>query len=193
LFFLEQRAEFAGLKEVWLPVGGPQGFIRYDESTGEARDPFHAYPDLQRDLYEPIRARTGQPFSVVNAIAEDPPANVRRGPGPVISSFSPSPVSGGVQQVLTINGSGFGSFTGSANLFFDDPDDGVGGSFSGITLFHLVSWTDTQILVRVPAGAGTGSFTVRNSAGVDGVSPSALTVDYALSEIASFGLERIFQ
>ena len=125
LFFLEQRAEFAGLNDVWLPVGGPQGFVRYDEFTGEARDPFHAYPDLQRDLYEPIRARTGQPLSGVNVTAEGPPANARRGPGPVISSFSPSAVSGGIQQVLTINGSGFGTVTGSANVFFDNPDDGL--------------------------------------------------------------------
>ena len=193
LFFVEQRNEFSGLIDVWLPVGGQQGFVRYDEFTGEAYDPFHTYPDVHRDLYEPIRARTGQPFSVVNVVENDAPASAQRGPGPVITSFSPNPVSGGVQEVLVINGSGFGTFTASANVFFDNPDDGAGGSFSGISSLHVVSWADTQIQVRVPADAGTGGFIVRDSAGVDGASPSTLTVDYALNEIVSTDLQRIFQ
>lgn len=194
LFFVEQRGSFAGLSDVWLAVGGPQGFIRYDEFTGVARDPFRTYPDLQSDLYEPIRERTGQPLSVVSELAQNPPSNAQRGGLATITGFSPNPVSGGVQQVLTIDGSGFGAtFSGLANVFFDNPDDGPGGSFAGITSSHVVFWSDSQIQVHVPSGAGTGSFIVREPSGSDAVSPSSLTVDYALREIVSTNLERIFQ
>ena len=78
---------------------------------------------------------------------------------PTISSISPARRVVGEQ--LTITGSGFGSSRGSSDVTFD------GGSVAATT---YVSWSATQIVVEVPAGATTGTVTVNiddNSVGSD--------------------------
>jgi RHS repeat-associated protein len=64
-------------------------------------------------------------------------------PGPQVSSISPT--SGVVGTQVTINGSGFQATRGSSSVYFFS-------SLSGT----VVSWSDTQIVATVPAGATTG-------------------------------------
>jgi hypothetical protein len=63
--------------------------------------------------------------------------------GPVISSVSPT--SGPVGTVVTITGSHFGATQGSSTLQF------------GSTSAAPTSWSDTQIIAKVPSAAPTGS------------------------------------
>lgn len=77
---------------------------------------------------------------------------------PAISSLSPTRLQAG--QQLTIHGSGFGSH-GTSSVHFD------GG---GVDASNYISWSNSQIVVEVPAGATTGTVTVNivdNSVGAN--------------------------
>jgi hypothetical protein len=74
-------------------------------------------------------------------------------PTPVISGLSPSSGSAGTQ--VTITGSGFGL-----------TQIGSGVSFTGAGWVSASSWSDTQIVVTVPAGAQTGPVLAKGPTGV---------------------------
>jgi uncharacterized protein YkwD len=81
----------------------------------------------------------------------------RTGGGTTTSPSAPSltslsPTSGPAGTRVTLNGSGFGTSTGSVR-------------FNG-TAASIASWSSTQIVATVPSGATTGPVTVRTSAGV---------------------------
>lgn len=67
---------------------------------------------------------------------------------PVISSIDPD--SGPIGVPVTIHGSFFGSSPGSV-------------TFSGIEAGEVISWSDTEIVARVPAGAVTGPVVVHTA------------------------------
>lgn len=72
---------------------------------------------------------------------------------PAITSISPS--SGAVGTEVTLTGTEFGSFRGSSSV-----------SFGGTQATEYVSWSDTEIKVRVPAGTmGPVQVTVTTGAG----------------------------
>ncbi len=197
LFFVEIRHGHAGRARAFLPHTGSQGFIEY-QRDGSASDPFERFEDVAAALYERIVQRTGQSFIELRPGAPQPSLGAGGGEtdGHSISSLSPGTVRAGIQEVLTINGSGFGTQTGSAAVLFDDADDGVGGTFGLADSEHIISWTDSQIQVRVPnrnggVAAGTGKVIVRDSLGADATSPGDVTVEYALNEILSGVLYRL--
>jgi len=72
--------------------------------------------------------------------------------GPTITSFSPA--SGVAELVVAINGSKFGAVRGTGKVTF--ALDALGGT----TEAAVVSWSATQIKVKVPGGAITGLVTV---------------------------------
>ena len=101
----------------------------------------------------------------------------------VISGFSPSTIAAGQGQVLTINGLGFGTttqsvkFTGNAN-----------GNL--VQAIEFVSWTDSQILVRVPDGAGTGVIQVIVG-GQTAASTNSLTVSYDIWNVIDTSVRQV--
>jgi hypothetical protein len=114
-------------------------------------------------------------------------------PPPVISSISPSTITAGVGQTLTITGSGFGSSRGTGNLSFKNANDG------GVTTVQLdnldwtnATWTNNLISVVLPSNTATGGpggaggvpgsgvVTVTNGLGQSGTSPSALNIECAI-------------
>ena len=77
--------------------------------------------------------------------------------GPQISSISPSRVR--YSQVITIRGTAFGANRGTSRVVFFG--SGIASSS------QYVSWSDTQIRVRVPSGTRTGDLQVVTSGGSD--------------------------
>ncbi len=96
---------------------------------------------------------------------------------PSITAFSPTTLSAGTNQILTIQGSGFGSSPGL--VLFDSPNDGQGGAFALVGGAAILSWSDTQITVNV-TNAGTGRIGVQNSSGQTSFSANNLLVTYAV-------------
>ncbi len=99
------------------------------------------------DVPVPIGATTGNVVVTVGGVASNGlPFTVT--PPPSISSISP--VSGPIGAVVTINGTNFGPTVGTRVS---------GVTFNGVAA-RTNSWSDTQILVPVPAGATTGNVLV---------------------------------
>ena len=189
MFFIVRREAYAGRERVWLPYGSKQGFVSF-RPDGSAVGPFDRFGDVDRELRDAVRQRAGSALTVF----AEPPAvggGTAQGAGPVISSLSPPTVRGGVGELLTISGSDFGTHTAYAAVLFDSPEDGMGGSLVGTSFLHILFWSDTQIMVLVPDGAGTGQVIVRDAAGLDGVSPTNLTVEYGLAEIVDVAVMRL--
>jgi hypothetical protein len=165
-----------------------QGFIGYDLSTLKASTAFTEYSSIVGELYPELRKKIGRSY-----IDKKPSFKIRTLAPAVfsqiasISSFTPVLVTAGTildptNNELTIDGSGFGTGSGSAAVLFDNADNAV-GSTPYTLLWNdplVISWTDTRIRLRVPTAAGTGTFQVRDALGNITTSPSALTVLYSV-------------
>ncbi|WP_151088190.1 IPT/TIG domain-containing protein [Hymenobacter baengnokdamensis] len=191
---------------------GPQGFIRYDLASLTASEPFGRYDNIQNSLYNAVIASAGttyqelEPNSSLSGAASQRATrrqtNALQAVPPTISGFSPASVTAGTSTstsssstgVLTITGSGFGAARGTGYVQFPNADDG-GTSYTQPLASDYLSWTDTQIVVRVPSESasgnttGTGQFQVAldNTGTLVATSPSALTVTYALINVNSSG------
>jgi hypothetical protein len=119
-----------------------------------------------------------------------------------IASFSPQEIVAGDNQILTITGTGFGVFqrstnpgesgTGSTVLFYNgDFVSGVGSTpeYIAASREDILSWSDTEIKVKVPSTnylqgsngpASTGKIIVRNWCNKDDKSGDQLHIPYSL-------------
>ena len=86
-----------------------------------------------------------------------PVMQVSASPSPQITSISPSRAQ--YNQVITIRGTAFGANRGTSRVIFQ------GGKEPSSSQY--VSWSDTRIQVRVPAGARTGNVQVITANGSD--------------------------
>ncbi|MBL7698066.1 MAG: T9SS type A sorting domain-containing protein [Chitinophagaceae bacterium] len=174
-----------------------QGFLKYNLSTKTATAPFIEYTDIEGLLYKDLRAKLGRSpeikntkFSIERAKSKFQSDNSTL--APLISNFSPSTVTAGALQdpdnnVLTINGSGFGSGAGDAAVLFQHADLGAGNKYPvEFSSPFIISWSSTQIRVRVPTQAGTGPITVVDNAGNTVNSSTSLNVLYSVLT-ADFG------
>jgi PKD repeat protein len=169
-----QPAQFG--KTVYDAYASAQGFIKYDPNTNTAFEPFNNYQNASSTLYNTIAQYTGanyvqiksiNPFQI-NASAVNTTQAVA-----AITSFSPTTITAGTFSVLTINGSGFGTVSTPSLVAFKNADDGGATTISPIA-DDIISWSATQIQVRVPSKAGTGVIRVN---GIN--SSSALTIPYS--------------
>jgi hypothetical protein len=183
----------------FLVYSSLQGFISYDLTSGKAFDPFTTYARISEAkgaVVEvtklPIRERKAADPAIGRAETPQPQAKVTL--VPVITSFSPTSAPGGTGTLLTINGSNFGTLQGSGFVEFPNANDG-GTSYVKPIASDYITWTNTQIVVRIPstvvnpAGcAGTGNFRVTNSDPNTGVSPTPLTITYTWTNIDDGGV-----
>ncbi|OUJ71653.1 hypothetical protein BXP70_21480 [Hymenobacter crusticola] len=192
-------ASFAGVESagaVWTAYGSEQGFIRYDLASATATEPFREYPLVDANFYNTLSNATGQAVREIapnarlsTAVAQRAaPPVAHRGTTALISSLSPTSLSAGTGAVLTITGSGFGAARGTGFVEFRNADDG-GRTYIKPLDADYVSWTDTQIRVRVPSysstgkPAGTGVVRVTASDATQAVSTTAVTILYALTNV----------
>ncbi len=167
-----------------------QGVYKYNLATQSASAPFSRYAQVETELYPAVEKAAG----MVTYTNKKPAFRVSGAglrPGQVnaisVTSFSPAVVNAGAtldptNNLLTITGSGFGTASGSASVFFDDPDDGSGGLYTQVMYNDplMVSWSNTSIQVRVPTAAGTGALIVQDNLGNQATAPTTLTVNYAI-------------
>jgi hypothetical protein len=152
--------------------GAVQGFLKYNLQDGTASDPFKKYYSIKDELYRAFSPQLN--YKVVktfNMPVVQPNANRIN----AIDNFSPATVTAGTGTVLTINGSGFGATRGTGTVGFRRADDG-GSSYLAPEATQYLGWSNTQIVVEVPDGAGTGDIIVTQ--GITFTSASQLTVDY---------------
>ncbi|MGE0567672.1 MAG: T9SS type A sorting domain-containing protein [Bacteroidia bacterium] len=142
---------------VYQTYADEQGFIKFDLSDNSARDHFNHYLDINSDLYSKLSDLIGKtipPFYGSNESGKfQSSASIA-----AISGFNPTTISAGTFSVLTITGSGFGTVQNASNyVAFKNADDG-GATWIQPHSSQYISWTNTQIQVRVPtktSGSGT--------------------------------------
>ncbi|MEM1125773.1 MAG: matrixin family metalloprotease [Bacteroidota bacterium] len=200
LFFLDRatmqtpRAQLDGAI-AHRPAEGAQSFVRYGASDQPVTDALHLIRETPAALRARVEARVGQPerqirprpVSVVARVVPKRASLRAQVAVPSISSFSPNPARGGRLEVLTINGTGFtngagGAASGSAATCFSNADNG-GSNFICLAFddLRVQAYSDTQIQIQVPKGAGTGPIAVRDNSGSLIQSGSDLNVEYSIA------------
>lgn len=162
-----------------------QGFIRYDELTGKASDVYTLYRNLDKEVYQRIESLTRSSALQLKSYQLSRPKLSARAT-PAINSFSPQEISAGTEAELTIQGSNFGTQGSSSTVYFAKSDNG-GASYISAPSSHIVSWSDTEIVVRVPSGAGSGKIQIKNDGGQLGESGQSITISYAQINISAGG------
>jgi hypothetical protein len=182
-------------KQVYEAYGSSQGFIKYNIAENEANEPFEKHVNISSTLYSKIQQLTQSAYTVVKPA--NPffiqQVNTTQNVAATITSFSPSTITAGTFSVVTINGTGFGATQGTSFVEFKRADDG-GATFCRPDAWSYVSWSDTQIQVRLTTtGAGTvnstpGTGVLRvDVGGVKTTSTSSLTVTHAQINVYSNG------
>ena len=155
-------------------------YMAYHKETGHFTDGSVVLGDLE-DVEEIVRDAFGTGFATVSERSFSPEPILAGRMMPSVSNISPLAVSAGVDDVITINGNGFGNATGT--VLFDSPDDGIGGGYTIVSNSNIVSWTNARILVRVVSEAGSGNVIIRASNGQQAVSSQQIDVDFALTNL----------
>jgi hypothetical protein len=198
IFFLVP-APWAGVAPAYTAYASSQGAITYDLTLGTAAEPARTYASwadaaqqtarLSGHLPQVLRANSRLQMATQQlSTSRNEVAATLRTLAPAITDFSPAQTTAGTGAVLTIRGSGFGSSRGSGGVFFANADDG-GATTTRALDRDYVSWSDTQIQVRVPSlatdghPAGTGLVRVTTTDGTAAVTATPLTIRYALSNI----------
>ncbi|WBO84357.1 matrixin family metalloprotease [Hymenobacter yonginensis] len=190
-------ADTAAEAGAWAVYGSEQGFLPYDLATATVADLFRPLGAIDEAFYQQLTEATGQarqlvqPNAALTAVRQRLAAPVvARGQAPVVSSLSPATVPAGTGAVLTLAGSGFGATRGVGFVEFPNADNG-GASLVKPQDADYVSWTDTRIVVRVPAlgqpaaPAGSGPVRVTTNDQQQATSATSLTVPYAVSNVLS--------
>lgn len=141
-------------------VASIQSFIAYDLVENRAYDPNGIFNGIQTDLYEKIQDLTGGPYTEIKKFGYNPERHKYRPVGPVITGFGSSSASAGTGDILTINGQGFLNTRGKGRIEFLDANYGDGRRFKTPYPADYSVWNDTQIKVRIPTSAGTGSIRI---------------------------------
>lgn len=163
-------------KQVYEAYASAQGFIKYDTQSDMANEPFNKYQNASMNLYNTITQLTGASYVQIKPInpfqISTPVVNTVQNIA-AITSFSPTSITAGTYSVLTINGSGFGTVITPSLVTFKNSDNGGTGTISPLAS-EIISWTNTQIQVKVPSKAGTGTIGVNGSN-----STATLTIPYS--------------
>lgn len=168
--------------------GSAQGFLKYNPVTLTANAPFARIANIENGIYRTLENKLGTSYRTIKSfnVSSLRPANTGRINVVNITNFSPATVNAGATldpatNLLTITGTGFGNPAGDAAVFFDDANDGSGGSFTGVAFNDplIVSWTATQIQVRVPTDAGTGAIVVQDEFSDFAFAATNLNVNYS--------------
>lgn len=168
-----------------------QGFLAYDAVSRNFHDIFGSYPT--NEILELISSSTG---AAATLLLNEPKTvtsyNNNKIAAPAIIDFSPASISAGTLSLLTIRGTGFGSYAGAATVQFRNPDMTNSNYFASVPdASYINTWTDTLIKVIVPGssifnrpGAGTGFIKVIDSDGNVTTSSQTLTVTFNQTEYA---------
>lgn len=193
IFFLQPNREKTVVPRYQV-FGSLQGFIRYQLPDQTARDPFQQYSSIKEQLYPQLTRLRGQAYRTLRT---NPALEAIQKPGtssnqplalPLITRLSPTSLRAGTGDVLTITGSNFGASRGTGYVEFKNADDG-GKTYIKPLETDYLSWTDTEIRVKVPTygidggTAGSGKIRVANNDPNTATSSDSLTVVFARSNV----------
>ena len=158
---------------------GPYSYIQYDPTDQTFYEVISRYS--KEEIYQHLAE-----YSYQLNILEKPLAVQALLSPPTILDISPDTITAGTESVLTITGSNFGyNAVGQASIEFRNADVGVLiNAYQPVPPNHILSWTDTKIKVIIPgrdpkngnAGAGSGSFRVKNTMGELAYSPPLIVL-----------------
>lgn len=197
IFFLKESSYDIGSDvALYMAPSFAQSFIKYQKEDKSARGPFDNFESTD-ELENQLKKIPAINFSRIKEIPWDEIAGSRihyessrpqnrnsnetQSVLATISGFTPTTVQAGRDVQLTITGTGFGATQGTSYVAFKNANDG-GGSYVQPYAPQYVSWSDTQIVVKVPSDAGTGNIRV-NVGGTNTNSAGTLTVDYAIIDL----------
>lgn len=174
------------------PYAIAQGAIKYDVKSKTGNDVYNTYLNIDVEVYQTIVTQLGQSYSVIKPFnilnvgnsQGNSPLAVPGITGIVPVSLPAGRLNNAPLTTITINGTGFTTYTGSANLEFPNANNG-GGGYISCPANHIVSWNATQIVAWVPTGAGSGNIRVTDNTGASQVSPIAITITYNESNVNS--------
>ncbi len=109
-----------------------------------------------------------------------------------ITNISPTTVNAGIGDTVTITGTGFGASGPTTSMmvwtvFSDNPSTRISFPDS----YNYVSWSDTEIVFRVPTGAATGTIRV-GDATTYVESATVLQVNYNVKDYATYDGSAIY-
>ena len=168
IFFIEQK------KELNCIYGEKQGFVKIDPSTGSYTDFFHQYSDGKNSWLSKLLSLCPDAENIRSEVETSQPKNIAL---VNISSIQPLTETAGTGAQLTIKGLGLGANQFSGTLYFTNANDG-GLTYIAAPNELIVKWTDTEIVCKIPAQAGTGRIRIENAGGFD-VSGQILTIKAA--------------
>ena len=162
--------------EIFRPNSGELSFFNFDNFNGKISNPildFKSNKEFSDKIFELTDKKEviveGDDFVIISP-------NLTAS----INSISPITIGGGNKEILTISGSGFGEFSfvpTNASVLFRNADNG-GSSWNESFRSNIVSWTDTEIQIRVPDNSGSGSIRVQKSDGTIIESEQTIEVPY---------------
>ncbi|MBW6484166.1 MAG: lamin tail domain-containing protein [Vicingaceae bacterium] len=107
-----------------------------------------------------------------------------------IINFFPNPITAGTNSVLTIQGQNFGASRGTGQVWFKNADDGGATFIEHQDYIDYVSWSDTEIKIKVPSyvdtlqtkkpSAGSGQIGVVTNSNDFILSTNNLSIDYSI-------------
>lgn len=173
--------------KVFKPFGSLQGFYKYNLHNDVAINPFNKKQGISTSFYKEIMGYTKSKYTEV-AIFHNYTNNLKSGQNAKslalgITDFTPTIATAGTKEVLTINGSDFGTVQGKVG--FSDADEGGNGNYVDALDSQVLSWNEMQITVEIPSGAGTGNIRVTHDDNNVVFSGSDLTISYAETNIES--------
>ncbi|SFU27901.1 Por secretion system C-terminal sorting domain-containing protein [Pustulibacterium marinum] len=161
-----------------------QAFFQYDLTNDEVLNPYHSFSSITNDFYNEIKGFTGKAYQdvkrvrIASSIAHQKAQKVWN--TSAITGFTPTSASAGTHTLLTISGTGFGTETGTVQ--FRNSDTG-GTTYTSALDSQVITWTDSEIQVEIPAQAGTGNIRVVTSSSSNLVSSENIIITYAESNV----------
>ena len=182
----------------YTAYSGPQGFYKYNVKLDQATNTFNEFDGIESVFYKVITTKTQVKYREIvkkkyARNVEFKTASISK-VTPVITDFNPKTIPAGAKQVLTIDGTGFGTIKGKVR--FSDANEDFSISNLIEALDSQVTWSDTQILVEVPSYfmggssfvAGSGWLQVENSDLETDFGPALIEIPYAEINFESGGI-----
>lgn len=173
---------------------GPQGFYLYDLSQNKAHGVFKHFDGITTSFYNTLVNLTGRnytsftnfnPGSYVVSPSTTGVENIM-----VINDIQPRNVNAGNEETITITGTGFGNVQGTSTILFRNADSGGANNIAvpsaNFPQDLIVSWSNTQIVVKVPGRAGTGAVSIQTTLGLQ-TDNQGITVDWARLNVTTGG------
>lgn len=134
------------------------------------------------EIYEKISAAKGITFTANIKKQGEITSKLK----PVITSVSPLKIPADGKNVLTINGTGFGTYSSSVKLLMPNCNYSSGNVFAAVPSNFIMQWSDKIIKFRVPGydietgfkGVGSGVVKIQDKNGQEAVSAQKVFVTY---------------